>query len=117
MPYRAARCGAHHRLHPHQTRGPDPTPQPRTADGTWDAVDSVYVTLSKGGPAGMLLAYHPSNRSTVVLMSGLWFANGVALAHDESYVLVADSLQMRLHRWVLPCPSPLPASVCRIWAC
>lgn len=70
----------------------------RTEHGYWDATDSVYVSLAKGGPSGMLLAYHPSNGSTICLMTGFWFANGVALAHDESFILVADSIQMKIYR-------------------
>lgn len=46
----------------------------------------------------MLLAYHPSNGSTIALMDKLWFGNGVALSPAEDYVLVADSIQMRIHR-------------------
>jgi hypothetical protein len=46
----------------------------------------------------MLLAYHPSNGSTIALMDKLWFGNGVALSPEEDYVLVADSIQMKIHR-------------------
>ena len=46
----------------------------------------------------MLLAYHPSNGSTIALMDKLWFGNGVALSPKEDYVLVADSIQMKIHR-------------------
>jgi sugar lactone lactonase YvrE len=70
----------------------------RTSDETWDAMDSVFVTLAKGAPAGMLCAYYPHNRSTHALMTGMWFANGVVLSPDESYVLVSDSLQANIHR-------------------
>lgn len=73
----------------------------KVEDGSWEALDSVYVTIAKARPAGMLLAYHPSNGSTIALMEGLWFANGVELAHDESYVLVVDSIQMKVHRYWL----------------
>jgi hypothetical protein len=48
--------------------------------------------------AGMLLAYHPSNGSTIALMDKLWFGNGVALSPEEDYLLVADSIQMKIHR-------------------
>jgi sugar lactone lactonase YvrE len=70
----------------------------RTDKGYWETSDSVFVSLAKAQPSGMLLAYHPTNRSTIALMNNLWFANGVALAHDESYVLVADSVQMKIMR-------------------
>lgn len=73
----------------------------RTASGYWETSDSVFVSLAKAQPSGMLLAYHPDNRSTIALMNDLWFANGVALAHDESFVLVADSVQMKIRRYAL----------------
>jgi sugar lactone lactonase YvrE len=51
-------------------------------------------------PAGMLLALDPSTGVTTALMDKLWFANGVAVALDGSFVLVADSIQCRIHRLV-----------------
>ena len=56
------------------------------------------MTLQKGAPVGMLMAYYPSNGSTHALMDKMWFANGVVLAHDEAYVLVGDSLMAKIHR-------------------
>ncbi|WIA21898.1 hypothetical protein OEZ85_004268 [Tetradesmus obliquus] len=76
----------------------------KTEDSSWDVLDSVFVTIAKGAPAGMLLAYHPSNGSTIALMDKLWFGNGVALSPAEDYVLVADSIQMRIHRYWLQGP-------------
>jgi sugar lactone lactonase YvrE len=46
----------------------------------------------------MLLAYNPTTGAATALMSGLWFANGVAVAHDGSFVLVGDSVTMTIHR-------------------
>jgi sugar lactone lactonase YvrE len=46
----------------------------------------------------MLLAHYPHNGSTHALMTGLWYGNGLVLSHDESYVLVGESLQARIHR-------------------
>ena len=63
----------------------------RLPDGTWDIVDSLFVTLAKGDPAGALLVYNPSTGSTHALMKELWWSNGVCLSPDESYVLVGDS--------------------------
>jgi sugar lactone lactonase YvrE len=56
------------------------------------------MLMSLAPVAGMLLAYHPSNGSTIALMEKLWFGNGVALSRDEDYVLVADSIQMKIHK-------------------
>ena len=44
-----------------------------------------------GEPNGRLLAYDPQTNETSLLLDGLYFANGVALAPDESYVLVNES--------------------------
>lgn len=60
----------------------------------------MFVSISKGAPSGMLLAYHPSNGSTICLAAGFWFTNGLALAHDESFIIFADSIQGRIHRCV-----------------
>ena len=43
------------------------------------------------GGHGRLLQYDPETKHTQVLLSGLEFANGVALAQDESFVLVTET--------------------------
>lgn len=47
---------------------------------------------------GRLLRYDPASGRTDVLADGLWFANGVALAPDGSYVVVAETMRARLLR-------------------
>ena len=47
---------------------------------------------------GRLLRYDPARGRTDVLADGLWFANGVALAPDESYVVVVETMRARLLR-------------------
>ena len=47
---------------------------------------------------GRLLRYDPASGRTDVLADGLWFANGVALAPDESYVVVVETMRARLLR-------------------
>jgi sugar lactone lactonase YvrE len=51
--------------------------------------------------AGRLLRYSPSTGEAEVLAREFWFTNGVALAADESYVLVADSIRMALLKYWL----------------
>jgi len=46
----------------------------------------------------MLLAHDPSTGITRALMDNLWFANGVAVAMDNTYVLIADSIQCKVFR-------------------
>lgn len=48
-------------------------------------------------PTGRLLCRHPDGR-VEVLLDGLYFANGVALSDDESWVVVAESGSRRMTR-------------------
>ncbi len=52
---------------------------------------------------GRLLAHRPDGR-TEVLVEGLFFANGVALAADESFVLVAETERYQITRLWLTGP-------------
>jgi YD repeat-containing protein len=54
-------------------------------------------------PSGRLFAYRP-DRGVELLLDGLYFANGVALAPDESYVLVAETMSYRIRRVYLRGP-------------
>jgi sugar lactone lactonase YvrE len=56
------------------------------------------------GPTGRLLTYDPATGATHVLATGLWFANGVALAADESFVVVGSTFSARLYRHWLQGP-------------
>jgi sugar lactone lactonase YvrE len=47
---------------------------------------------------GRLLAWDPRTRATRVVTEGLYFANGVALAADDSFVLVAETACYRVSR-------------------
>ena len=61
-----------------------------------------YTTLGYAPPPpGRLLSYSPASGHVEVLASGMWFANGVALAADDSYALVTDTLRMKvLKYWI-----------------
>jgi len=62
------------------------------------AVDDSVADVLEHRASGRLLAYDPRARSTRVLLDGLCFANGVALAPDESYVLVVETACYRVRR-------------------
>lgn len=49
---------------------------------------SYLLTMLHGAPTGRLLVHDPADGSTRQLADGLWFANGCALAPDESFVAV-----------------------------
>ncbi|UVW34679.1 SMP-30/gluconolactonase/LRE family protein [SAR92 clade bacterium H455] len=66
--------------------------------GTYAA--SLLDTMEHGGH-GRLMVYDPADQSTKMLMDGLNFANGVAVAEDSSFVLVTETGSYRLHKYWL----------------
>lgn len=50
---------------------------------------------------GRLMRYDPTTGTTELLMDGLNFANGVAVAPDESFVLVNETARYCIHRYWL----------------
>lgn len=60
--------------------------------------DDKLADVLEHGDTGRLLRYDPATRETTVLLRGLHVANGVALAPDESYVLVAETIEYRVNR-------------------
>lgn len=54
-----------------------------------------------GSGTGRLLVYDPSDKTTRTLMGDLLFANGVAIAPDESFVLVCETFGFRITRFWL----------------
>jgi sugar lactone lactonase YvrE len=70
------------------------------ASSKWDRTHYRQDILENHG-WGRLLRYDPSSEKTEVLLDGLYFANGVQLAEDESYVIVAETGRYRLRRYYL----------------
>ncbi|EFN54503.1 hypothetical protein CHLNCDRAFT_135213 [Chlorella variabilis] len=58
-----------------------------------------------GAPQGRLLVYDPRTHYTQQLADGIWFAKGVALSDNESYVLVAETFGCRVLRHWLQGPA------------
>ena len=59
------------------------------------------VCVVQGDIEGRLLSYSPTTGQTQVLADNIWQANGVALSHDESFIVVASTASMRLYRYWL----------------
>jgi sugar lactone lactonase YvrE len=55
-------------------------------------------------PNGRLLAYYPETKITRVLLDDLYFANGVAVSPDQSFVLVNETGKYRVRRYWLAGP-------------
>ncbi|WP_374764632.1 SMP-30/gluconolactonase/LRE family protein [Yunchengibacter salinarum] len=62
------------------------------------------LDIIEGRGTGRLLAYDPAERAVRVLLSGLHFANGVAVADDGSSVLVVETGRYRLRQLFLSGP-------------
>jgi len=66
-------------------------------------VDEYLYDLLEARPHGRLLVYQPDG-SVRTLLAGLYFANGVALAGDGSFVLVDETYRSRIRRYWLAGP-------------
>jgi sugar lactone lactonase YvrE len=60
--------------------------------------------LLESQPHGRLLSYHPDNGQIKVLLSDLYFANGVALSQQEDFLLVNETYRYRIIRYWLKGP-------------
>jgi sugar lactone lactonase YvrE len=69
--------------------------------GFYDTLHSYLQNLCKGDNTGRLLKYDAATRTTSTLLSGLWYANGVALSADFKDVLVVETNLNRVHRYSL----------------
>ncbi len=56
------------------------------------------LDVMEHGPNGRLLAYDPVKKETNVLLDGYSFANGVALAKDDSYLLFVETGAYSVHK-------------------
>ena len=62
---------------------------------------SDRLELLEHTPNGRLLVYDPTTQKTKTLLNDLYFANGVALNSDESFVLVNETFMYRIQRYWL----------------
>jgi sugar lactone lactonase YvrE len=67
-------------------------------------IEQVREDVLEHAGRGRLLAWRPATRKVELLLGGLQFANGVALAGDESYVLVNETGAYRVTRFWLAGP-------------
>lgn len=68
--------------------------------GAGQAIADIFEHV----PTGRLMAYDPKTKTVRVLMSKLQYANGIALAADESFVLVNETGEYRIRRYWLKGP-------------
>lgn len=64
-------------------------------------MEGSLLELMEHGRTARLLVYDPATRKTATLLKGLSFANGVAVSHDQNYVLVNETGEYRIIRfWI-----------------
>jgi len=68
-------------------------------DGYYDTMQSYLLNLLRGDPSGRLLSYNLASGEVKVLLDKLFYANGVAVAPDGSFVAVVETNGHRVLRW------------------
>eukprot|EP00250_Pteridium_aquilinum_P033817 c6375_g1_i1 orf=182-1297(-) len=56
------------------------------------------LDVLEGRPNGRLLKYDPSTGATSVIVTGLYFPNGVAVSLDQSYLVFCETAKVRCQR-------------------
>jgi sugar lactone lactonase YvrE len=69
-----------------------------------DSMVASGFDMLEARPHGRLLVYDPVDKSTKVLLDGLYFANGVTLSCKQDYVLVNETFRYRVARYWLKGP-------------
>jgi len=62
-------------------------------------------------PHGRLLSYDPRSGETAVLLEGLYFANGIAVSPDQSFVLINETFRYRIRRYWVAGPNKGQADI------
>jgi len=73
-------------------------------DGYYNTMRSFILNMCRGDHTGRLLRYSPATGQTEVLMDGLWYANGVAVAPGGASVLVVETMGFRVLEFHLSGP-------------
>ena len=87
------------------------------SDGTIYFSDATYlnnlnnISNDWGQPNGRLLSYNISTGVTSLLLDSLYFANGVSISNDESFLLVNETAASRVLRYWLTGPNAGQSSV------
>jgi len=71
-------------------------------DSSWKfPLTDLKADLLEHRPNGRFLAYDPRTKQTKILLNDLYFANGVAVSPDQSFVLVNETGAYRIRRYWL----------------
>lgn len=81
-------------------------------DGTIYLTDASYkysfsdfmFDILEGKPHGRLISYDPSTNHTTLLVSNLYFANGVAVSPDQQFVVFCETMLRRCRKYYIEGP-------------
>jgi len=79
-------------------------PPERDSDLTFDIMHAYKLDYMRGKKTGRLLRYNPDTDETVVLVDHIWFANGVAVDADETFILISETSMYRVLKYHLAGP-------------
>ncbi|CAE8620085.1 unnamed protein product [Polarella glacialis] len=74
-------------------------------DGYYDTLRSYLLNLLSGDATGQLLSFDPVTREVRSLLGGIYYANGVAVSADGSFVAVVETNLCRVLRYWLTGPN------------
>lgn len=74
------------------------------SDSSQRFANNAQLDFMEGSATGRLLNYDPKSGKTAVRVEGLAFANGVAIAPGDEYVLVSETIAARIARLWLKGP-------------
>ena len=60
-------------------------------DQLWDVLYSYKLDFLRGKRTGRLLRYNPKSDKVDVLVSDLWFANGIAVDKEETFIMISET--------------------------
>jgi hypothetical protein len=86
-----------------------------SAAGLYDTLHACILNCLRGDVSGRLLVYDFETKETKVLMENIFYANGVAVAADESYVLCVETWSYRvLKLWLDDGDKPVETFIGRL---
>jgi len=77
---------------------------PKRDDGQVNVMEAYKADYLRSKKSGRLLQYDPSTNKITILASNIWFANGVAVNANESFLMVSESSMMRILKYHLTGP-------------
>ncbi|KAI4327820.1 hypothetical protein L6164_020237 [Bauhinia variegata] len=81
-------------------------------DGTIYFTDASYLyslkdyvfDILEGNPHGRLMSYNPTTNKTTLLAGNLYFANGVVVSPDQTFVVVCETVLSRCRKYFIHGP-------------